>query len=144
MPPSVFSIFCSKLDFQKARRVPLFTVVKNLRFLSLRYSADFRRSRLVCFFRPQTSHCSVHFLQKLLKLLRPSPANANLVQRVPLPFFRHWATFFEIFLMSQKGTVSKFPLRVFCNRIYVNKSQRVRPPFYIFRHYATFSERKKS
>ena len=45
-PPSIYLIFCNKLDFQKARRVPLLQVQK-LRFLSLRYSADFRRSRLV-------------------------------------------------------------------------------------------------
>ena len=38
------------------------------------------------FVRPQTSSRMYHFLQKLIKLLRPSPANANLVQRVPLPF----------------------------------------------------------
>ena len=35
------------MDFQKARRVPPFTVLKNLRFLSLRYSADIKRSGLV-------------------------------------------------------------------------------------------------
>ena len=78
------------------------------------------------FVRPQTSSRMYHFLQKLIKLLRllrPSPANANLVQRVPLSFltflrnlqnqkrlkcppfqfFRHCATFFENFLMSQKS-----------------------------------------
>ena len=37
---------------------------------------------------PQISHRSVHYLQKLLKLLRPSPASINLVQRVlPSNFF---------------------------------------------------------
>ena len=41
-PPSFFLIFCNKLEFQKA-----FYILKTLRFLSLRYSADFRRSRLV-------------------------------------------------------------------------------------------------
>ena len=46
MPPSLYLIFCNKLDSQKARRVPLLQVQK-LPFLSLRYSADFRRSRLV-------------------------------------------------------------------------------------------------
>ena len=38
-----FFIFCNQLEFHKARRVPPFTI------LSLRYSADFGRSRLVCF-----------------------------------------------------------------------------------------------
>ena len=42
-----FLIFCNKLDFQKAERVPPFTILKPSPFLSLRYSADFRRSRLV-------------------------------------------------------------------------------------------------
>ena len=47
VPPSSFLIFCSKLKFQKAQRVPLLQVQKLSAFLSLRYSADFRRSRLV-------------------------------------------------------------------------------------------------
>ena len=38
--PSIFFIFCNRLEFHKARRVPPF---------SLRYSADFGRSRLVFF-----------------------------------------------------------------------------------------------
>ena len=42
-----FLIFCNKLYFQKAQRVPHFTILKTLRCLNLRYSADFRRSRLV-------------------------------------------------------------------------------------------------
>ena len=41
--------------------------------------------------------------------------------------------------MSQKGPPSSS--LIFCNRLYVNKSQRA--TFYIFWHYATFSERKK-
>ena len=45
--PSIFLIFCNKLDFQKVEKVSPFTILKSLRFLSLRYSADFRRSRLV-------------------------------------------------------------------------------------------------
>ena len=40
-PPSMFLIFCNQLEFHKAQRVPTFTI------LSLRYSADFGRSRLV-------------------------------------------------------------------------------------------------
>ena len=47
-PPSSFLIFCNRLDFQKVERVPPLTNFKNCAFLSLRYSADFRRSRLVC------------------------------------------------------------------------------------------------
>ena len=42
-----FDILEKKLDFQKAQRVPPSTILKTLRFLSLRYGADFRRSRLV-------------------------------------------------------------------------------------------------
>ena len=45
--PSFFLIFCNKLDFQKAQRVPPSTILKTLRFLSFGYGADFRRSRLV-------------------------------------------------------------------------------------------------
>ena len=43
------SISGTKLDFQKVQRVRPFTVLENFRFLSLRYSAYFRRSRLVFF-----------------------------------------------------------------------------------------------
>ena len=42
------------------------------------------------FVRPQSSSRMYHFLHKLIRLLRPSQANGNLVQRVPfhfLPFF---------------------------------------------------------
>ena len=46
--PSIF-LFSNKLEFQKALRVPLFTILKTSRFLNLRYSADFGRSRLVNF-----------------------------------------------------------------------------------------------
>ena len=35
--------------FSESRNRPPFTILKTLRFLSLRYSADFRRSRLVFF-----------------------------------------------------------------------------------------------
>ena len=88
-----------------------------------------------------------HFLQKLLKLLRPSPANANLVQRVP-PFIFYLfyvtyktgrvqrvspfsffsalcETFFENFLMSQKNPPFEGDFLIFCNIMYVNESQRV-------------------
>ena len=46
-PPSIFLIFCNKLDFQKVERVLPFTILKTLRFLRLRYSSDFRRSCFV-------------------------------------------------------------------------------------------------
>ena len=88
-----------------------------------------------------------HFLQKLIRLLRPSQANGNLVQRVPLsffPFLRNLQNrkrpkgppfnffgivrnFFLKFLRSQKSPPSSF--LIFCNRMYVNESQRV-PPFH--------------
>ena len=41
-----FMKFCSKLDFQKSLKVPFYNI-EPLRVLSLGYSADFRRSRLV-------------------------------------------------------------------------------------------------
>ena len=52
----LFLIFCNKIDFQKARSVPLFSILKTLRFLSLRYSADFRRSRLVIRYKTPAKH----------------------------------------------------------------------------------------
>ena len=49
-PPSPYFIFCNKLEFQKAQRVPPSTILtKPLRFFSLRYSAVFGHSRLVIF-----------------------------------------------------------------------------------------------
>ena len=56
-------------------------------------------------------------------------------------FFRHCATFFENFLMSQKSPLSSF--LIFCNRIYVNKAQRV-PPFTFFGTMRHFLKEKKS
>ena len=55
-------------------------------------------------------------------------------------FFGIVRLFSKIFQCLKRVPISSF--LIFCNRIYVNKAQRV--PFYIFRHYATFSERKKS
>ena len=52
-PSSICLIFCYKLNFQKAQRVPLLKISKTFRFLSLRYSADFRRSRLVSLYDKQ-------------------------------------------------------------------------------------------
>ena len=47
----IFSyLFCNPLEFHKARRVPPFTI------LSLRYSADFGRSRLVKIFKKEESN----------------------------------------------------------------------------------------
>ena len=109
------------------------------------------------FVRPQSSSRMYHFLQKLISSLRPSSTNANLLQRAPfrfLPFLRNIQNrktpkgppfhlffgtvrfFFRKFLMSQKSPPSDF--LIFCNRKYVNESQRV--PLFIFRHYATFSK----
>ena len=49
-PPSLFWYFSTDWIFKTPKRSP-FTILKTLRFLSLRYSADFRRSRLVYYFR---------------------------------------------------------------------------------------------
>ena len=54
-------------------------------------------------------------------------------------FFRHCATFFENFLMSQKSHPFEFFDILQQNMLIEPKGS----PFYIFRHYATFSERKK-
>ena len=58
VPPSIFKIFCNKFDFQEAQRVPPFTILKTLHFLSLRYSADFSRSCLV------SSYCKLFVTAK--------------------------------------------------------------------------------
>ena len=104
-----------------------------------------------------------HFLQKLIRLLRPSQANGNLVQRVPpfifylfyvtyktgrdqrvppFGFFRHCATFFSKTFQSLKR-VPPSSFLIFCNRLYVNESQRV--PFSFFgtmRHFRSFFQKK--
>ena len=99
-----------------------------------------------------------HFLQKLISSLRPNSTNANLLQRVPpfvfylfyvtyktgrlqrVPpfiFFRHCANFFsKIFNFSKES-----PLRIFW--YFATESMLMNPkgyPFFIFRHYATFSK----
>ena len=100
-----------------------------------------------------------HFLQKLIRLLRPSQANGNLVQKVPpfiiylfyatyktgrdqrVPPFNFFSALCEIFFrkffkVSKESPPSSF--LIFCNRMYGNESQRV--PLFIFWHYATFSK----
>ena len=88
-----------------------------------------------------------HFLQKLKSSLRPSSTNANLLQRVPLfVFYLFYVTyktgrlqrvppfnffsalcefFFENFQFFKRVPPSDF--LIFCNRKYVNESQRVSP-----------------
>ena len=117
---------------------------------------------LFFFVRPQTSSRMYHFLQKLIKLLRPSPANANLVQRVPLLFLTFLRNLqnqkrlkgppFQFFfgtlrLFSKIFCLKRVPLSsflMFCNRIYVNKAQRV-PLFTFFgtmRHFLEKNDQK--
>ena len=110
------------------------------------------------FVRSQSSSRMYHFLQKLISSLRPSSINANLLQRVPpLVFYLFYVTYktgrlqrvppFNFFFgtvrifFSKIFNISKVPpsdFLIFCNRQYVNESQRV--PLFIFRHYATFSK----
>ena len=47
VPPSIFFDILQQTGFSKSTKGPQFTILKTLRCLSLRYSADFRRSRLV-------------------------------------------------------------------------------------------------
>ena len=47
--PSFFFDILQQTGFSKTQRVPPSTILKTLRFLSLGYGADFRRSRLVNF-----------------------------------------------------------------------------------------------
>ena len=121
-------------------------------------------SFLFFFVRPQTSSCMYHFLQKLLKLLRLSPANANLVQRVPFifylflrnlqnrtrpkgppfNFFGAVRNFFPKNFMSQRSPPSSPPSRsppkYFATELYVNESQRV--PFSFFGTIRHFRKKK--
>ena len=116
------------------------------------------------FVRPQSSSRMYHFLQKLISSLRPSSTNANLLQRVPPfvfylfyvtyktgrlqrvpPFNFFWTVriFFRNFLISQKSPPFGF-FEIFCNRKYVNESQRV-PPFHcsaLCDVFEVFSEKK--
>ena len=46
-PPFHFIDVLQQTGFEKVKRVTPFTILKTLPLLSLRYSADFRRSRLV-------------------------------------------------------------------------------------------------
>ena len=110
------------------------------------------------FFRLQSSHWSVHFLETILKPPKAKSREGKLSQKgphfllfqgnlqnrtclkVPFGFFWHCATFFRKFLNVPKGS----PLRVFW--YFATECMLINPegfPFYIFRHYATFFERKK-
>ena len=95
------------------------------------------------------------------KLRRPSPAKTDLVQRVPLSFFKPFlrnlqnrtrlkgpsfdffsalCDIFRKFLNVSKG----FPLRVFSYFATECMLINSKGPFYIFRNYTTFSEKKFS
>ena len=68
-PFNLFDIL-HQSGFSKARRVPLLTSLKTLRFLSLRYSADFRRSRFVligayCATKKPNSYSDLCFFSRL-------------------------------------------------------------------------------
>ena len=102
-PPLHFLALCDIFRKKKIQKFQVFSQKNVLRFLSLRYSADFRRSRLFgfnsaifvkhkmsyshndtfFFCTVQTSQWKVHFSQKLRKLERSNPASGKLVQMVP-------------------------------------------------------------
>ena len=83
------------------------------------------------FVRPQSSSRMYHFLQKLIRLLRPSQANGNLMQRVPpfifylfyvtyktgrderVPPFNFFSAPCEIFFRKFFKVSKESPLRVF-------------------------------
>ena len=125
--------------------------------MSLRYSADFRRSRLVFFFsvRPQTSSYMYHFVLQILIGLRGTQRSQvrvvafarnffeHLLKRTKLkgPLFRFFWTlcdFFRIFCLKRVPLqVSNF--LIFCSNVMCQKTQRV-SPFQVFRHYETVSK----
>ena len=108
------------------------------------------------FFRLQSSHWSVHFLQSWAEHLRPSPPKANFTPKgppfhfllfqgnlqnrtcpkgPPFGFFRHCATFFPNFFCLQR--VPRFIFYFFNVTYKTGRAQRV-PPLDFFRHCATF------
>ena len=123
-----------------------------MRFLSLRYSTDFRRSRLVFLLRPPEVTKIV--LPKVLQNFEKTPNCTcwpkELSQKgfprtiqyrtrprgPPFRFFLALCDFFSNFF-STKG--SPFIFLEFCNRMDVEKSQRVLP-FSFFRHCETFKK----
>ena len=86
--------------FSKSQKSPPSTILKTLRFLSLGYAADFRRSRLVFFFRQTTILTLIGPLflqQKLLKLLRPKAKSGQrkLSAKGPPIFFHFFNVFYK-------------------------------------------------
>ena len=121
-------------------------------YLSLRYGAEFRRSRLVFFFFRQTSSCMYNFLQtslvhvyssvqSLLGLRRTQRSRVRVLAlaRIFEHFFRHCATQFfsalcdfSIFFHLQRAPPSSF--FDILQQTKVPKSPKGLP-FYVFRHY---------
>ena len=131
--------------FLKEKNLKISIFFQNvLRFLSLRYGADLRRSRLVSFFfvRPQTSSCMYHFLQTSLvhvyssvqSLLGLRWTQRSRVRVLALArnffeqFFRHCAIFFEFFSPSKGPTFKFFDI---LQETKVPKSPKSLP-FYVF------------
>ena len=118
--------FPEERNFQK---FPVFFEENVLRFLSLRYSADFRRSRLVFFFSLH-SHSELSTFLTILTILKFLQFLANEVvflhnlrnstgpKGTPLEYFRLCETFF------QKKFTKEFPFNfwIFSDRIDVEKS----------------------
>ena len=91
------------------------------------------------FFSLQSSHRSVHFLEKFLKPPKAKSGQGKLSPKCPLSFF----TFSR--KPTKPGVPKGSPFRslIFCNRMYVNKSKRV-PPFTFFGTMRHFSKEKNS
>ena len=185
VPPLSFLIFCNVRFVNKSRRVPPFTFFGTMRLL-LKEKFFFKNFNFfpkkvfyafwaldmaptldvlvlfLFFFRLQSSHWSVHFLQSWILSRAPEAKSAQgklyskgsplsffyffkktyktgRAQRVPpLDFFRHCATFFRKFFNVPKGS----PLWVFW--YFATECLLINPegsPFYIFRHYETSFER---
>ena len=148
---SIFLLFCNKLDFQKAQSVPLLQFKKTLRFLSHRYSADLRRSRLAFLFFRQTSTL-VPLFSTDFNRFKGNPAVAGsspcfsqaLLLAFAKPdefeksrlsiFLQHCVTFFQNFF-AFKESPSKF--------CYFATNWGLKKPkgllFYIFWHYENVS-----
>ena len=101
-PPSFFDIL-HQIGFSKSRTGPPFTILRTLRFLSLRYNADFRRSPLVPMkTRILNYEINSHFCRKQL-------AEHNYNQHVPKLFRSNENNTNKKFLLWKMISVGKLP-----------------------------------
>ena len=128
---SPFNIFRHYATFSERKKSKISSFFKKLRILSLRYSADFRRSRLVILTQIQKVLEGVEKFGNVVFLhhLR----NSKGPKGTALEYFRRCETFFE------KKIPQRVPLQFFWSfpteRMLKNPKGS---PFQFFRHFETF------